>query len=124
MTDNVTGRYVRVHTNEDGVTGGLLLNSDNVPEIQNCLGAVTIPAGAPRTDTIAHATSEVMYVASGSGKLHTDQGALDFRKGHAIFIPAASWHALENTGKEDLISVFSFPSPTRPPTQTRDASQP
>lgn len=123
MTDTVTGKYVQVVSDpENPPAGNLLLSGDNVPEIQNCLGAVTIPSGAPRTDMIAHATSEVMYVAQGTGRLHTDQGNLDFERGQAIFIPAASWHALENTGAEDLVSVFSFPLPGRPPTRTKDTS--
>ncbi|MFF3468972.1 cupin domain-containing protein [Streptomyces sp. NPDC002619] len=123
MADAITGRYVQVTLDPaNPPADGLLLSGNNVPEIQNCLGAVTIPPGTLRTDTIAHATSEVMYVAQGSGRLHTDQGVLDFERGQAIFIPAASWHALENTGAEDLVSVFSFPLPTRPPTQANDAS--
>jgi len=123
MTETVTGRYVQVAASRaNQTTDGLLLSSQNVPEIQNSLGAVTVPSGAPKTGMIAHATSEVMYVAQGSGRLHTDQGTLEFEQGHAIFIPGASWHALENTGTEDLISVFSFPLPTRPPTQSKDAS--
>ncbi|MGW4488726.1 FCD domain-containing protein [Amycolatopsis sp. NPDC004368] len=123
MTDAITGRYVQVTADPaNPPADGLLLSGSNVPEIQNCLGAVTIPAGAPKTGTIAHATSEVMYVAQGSGRLHTDQGVMDFERGQAIFIPAASWHALENTGAEDLVSVFSFPLPNRPPTQADDAS--
>ncbi len=123
MADAITGRYVQVTPDPaNPPADGLLLSGNNVPEIQNCLGAVTIRRGAPRTDTIAHATSEVMYVAQGSGRLHTDQGVLDFERGQAIFIPAASWHALENTGAEDLVSVFSFPLPTRPPTQANDDS--
>lgn len=120
MADAITGKYVQVVPDPASPPAdGLLLSGRNVPELQNCLGAVTIPAGASRTDMIAHATSEVMYVAQGSGRLHTDQGVLDFERGQAIFIPAASWHALENTGAGDLVSVFSFPLPTRPPTQTR-----
>ncbi|MCI2423313.1 cupin domain-containing protein [Saccharopolyspora sp. K220] len=123
MTDIITGKYVQVIPDPaNPPADGLLLSGNNVPEIQNCLGAVTIPPGAPRTETVAHATSEVMYVAQGSGRLRTDQGDLDFERGQAIFIPAASWHALENTGAEDLVSVFSFPMPTRPPTRTEDAS--
>ncbi|QRP42645.1 cupin domain-containing protein [Amycolatopsis sp. FDAARGOS 1241] len=123
MTDSVTGKYVQVTVDPaNPPADGLLLSGTNVPEIQNCLGVATIPPGAPRTETIAHATSEVMYVAQGVGRLHTDQGVLDFERGQAIFIPAASWHALENTGTEDLVSVFSFPSPSRPSTQAKRVS--
>ncbi|WP_432854414.1 cupin domain-containing protein [Amycolatopsis sp. CA-161197] len=125
MTDSVTvtGKYVQVtYDPANPPADGLLLSAANVPEIQNCLGVVTIPAGSPRTDTIAHATSEVMYVAQGTGQLHTDKGVIDFERGQAIFIPAASWHALENTGGEDLVSVFSFPSPSRPSTRAKRVS--
>jgi quercetin dioxygenase-like cupin family protein len=60
-----------------------------------------------------------MFVAAGRGELRTDDGVIPFAKGDAIFIPAGEWHWLINTGAEDLVSVFSFPRPDRPPTQTR-----
>lgn len=118
----ITGTYVHVTAHDSKhAADGLLLSSENVPELQNCLGAVTIPPETPKTEMIAHATSEVMYVAKGCGRLHTDQGILEFEQGDALFIPVASWHALENTGESDLVSVFSFPLPTRPPTRSEDA---
>lgn len=124
MTETITGKYVQVVSDPaNPPADGLLLSGENVPEIQNSLGAVTIRPGSPKTKMVAHATSEVMYVAQGSGRLHTDQGTLDFERGQAIFIPAASWHALENTGTGDLVSVFSFPLPTRPPTRTKDSAR-
>jgi mannose-6-phosphate isomerase-like protein (cupin superfamily) len=98
---------------------GLLLSSVNVPEIQNCLGVATVPEGfASDTETV-HTTDEIMYVAAGSGELRKRGEPITFRQGDAIFIPAGEWHSLANTGTGDLVSVFSFPYPGRPQSQTR-----
>lgn len=118
MNTSPTGAFVHV-TSDPNSSGGLLLSQENVPEIQNCLGAVTLQPGAAGTEALAHATSEVMYVAQGSGALHTEQGAIEFARGDAIFIPAGQWHWLANTGSEPVVSVFSFPAPYRPTSQAR-----
>jgi mannose-6-phosphate isomerase-like protein (cupin superfamily) len=99
--------------------GGLLLSSANVPEIQNCLGVATIPEGVVLEVETAHTTGEVMYVAAGSGELRKRGEPIPFRQGDAIFIPAGEWHSLANTGVGDLISVFSFPHPARPASESR-----
>jgi len=101
------------------ITGGLLLSQANVPDIETCLGAVTMTAGAVSTDAVSHDTNEVMYVAAGRGELRTDNAVIPFATGDAIFIPAHAWHWLANTGESDLVSVFSFPTPERPPSRSR-----
>lgn len=98
---------------------GLLLSSVNVPEIQNCLGVATIPEGVTLDRETVHSTGEVMYVAAGSGELRKRGEPIAFRQGDAIFIPAGEWHSLANTGVGDLVSVFSFPYPVRPQSESR-----
>lgn len=92
----------------------MLLSDENVSDIANCLGVASIPPGDPPTTEIAHSTSEVMFVAAGTGQLITPGATVAFSKGDAIFIPADLPHALQNNGSETLVSVFSFPSPNRP----------
>lgn len=126
MSDNDTDGFVRSRADEtpqgsspQPVSGGLLLSQANVPDIENCLGAVTMAAGVVSAEAVKHETSEVMYVAAGRGELRTEEGTIPFSKGDAIFIPAGEWHWLANTGEDDLVSVFSFPRPDRPTTQNR-----
>jgi oxalate decarboxylase/phosphoglucose isomerase-like protein (cupin superfamily) len=40
--------------------------------------------------------------------------------GQALYVPAKIWHAVLNPGGEDLVMVFSFPSPDYPPTERRE----
>jgi oxalate decarboxylase/phosphoglucose isomerase-like protein (cupin superfamily) len=40
--------------------------------------------------------------------------------GQALYVPAKVWHTVVNPGAEDLVMVFSFPSPDYPPTERRD----
>jgi quercetin dioxygenase-like cupin family protein len=68
---------------------------------------------------VCHETEEVAYVVSGSGELQLDDGAVPFREGDAMCIPAGVWHAVVNTGDDDVIMVFGFPHPDYPPTERR-----
>jgi quercetin dioxygenase-like cupin family protein len=68
---------------------------------------------------VRHETEEVAYVASGSGELRLDDEAVPFRKGDALHIPAGVWHAVANTGDEDVVMVFGFPHPEYPPTERK-----
>ncbi len=68
---------------------------------------------------VRHETEEVAYVVSGSGEIRLDDGAVPFREGDALHIPAGVWHAVANTGEEDVLMVFGFPHPDYPPTERR-----
>jgi mannose-6-phosphate isomerase-like protein (cupin superfamily) len=109
--------FVRHRAGPDG--SGLLLSSVNVPDIKNCLGIATVPEGIALDVETVHSTGEVMYVAAGSGELRKRGEPIAFRQGDAIFIPAGEWHSLANTGVGDLVSVFSFPYPGRPVSESR-----
>jgi quercetin dioxygenase-like cupin family protein len=68
---------------------------------------------------VCHETEEVAYVVSGTGELRLDDGAVAFGEGDALRIPAGVWHAVVNTGDENVIMVFGFPYPDYPPTERR-----
>ena len=68
---------------------------------------------------VCHECEEVAYVVSGTGELRLEDGAVSFREGDAMHIPAGLWHAVANTGEEDVIMVFAFPHPDYPPTERR-----
>jgi len=68
---------------------------------------------------VRHETEEVAYVVSGSGELRLDEDAVPFAAGDALHIPAGVWHAVANTGEEDVVMVFGFPHPDYPPTERR-----
>ena len=68
---------------------------------------------------VCHETEEVAYVVSGSGELRLDGDAVAFGPGDALRIPAGIWHAVVNTGAEDVVMVFGFPHPDYPPTERR-----
>ena len=69
---------------------------------------------------VRHETEEVAYVVSGTGELRLDDEAVPFAAGQGLFIPAGVWHAVANTGAEDVAMVFGFPHPDYPPTQRRE----
>ena len=75
----------------------------------------------PQTELtkVKHEAEEFAYVVSGSGELRLDGEAVPFRAGDAVHIPAGIWHAVVNTGDEDIVMVFGFPHPDYPPTERR-----
>ena len=68
---------------------------------------------------VRHEVEEVAYVVSGTGELRLDEDAVPFRQGDALHIPARIWHAVVNTGDQDVVMVFGFPHPDYPPTERR-----
>jgi quercetin dioxygenase-like cupin family protein len=73
------------------------------------------------TAMVSHETEEVAYVVSGSGELRLDGENVPFAAGQGLFVPAGVWHAVANTGQEDMVMVFGFPHPDYPPTERRGA---
>ena len=68
---------------------------------------------------VRHETEEVAYVVAGAGELRLDDATVAFRAGEALHIPADVWHAVANTGNEDVVMVFAFPHPDYPPSERR-----
>ncbi len=67
---------------------------------------------------VRHETEEVAYVVAGAGELRLDDGA-GRRSARATrsTSPPGVWHAVANTGDEDVVMVFGFPHPDYPPTE-------
>jgi quercetin dioxygenase-like cupin family protein len=68
---------------------------------------------------VRHEAEEVAYVVSGSGELRLEGEAVPFERGDALHVPPGVWHAVANTGDEDVVMVFGFPHPDYPPTDRR-----
>jgi quercetin dioxygenase-like cupin family protein len=68
---------------------------------------------------VCHESEEFAYVVQGSGELRLDGEPVSFQTGDALFIPAGIWHAVANTGDEDVVMVFGFAHPEYPPTERR-----
>ena len=69
---------------------------------------------------VSHETEEVAYVVSGTRRApaRRRRGAVRSRATR-MHIPAGVWHAVANTGDEDVVMVFGFPHPDYPPTERR-----
>jgi quercetin dioxygenase-like cupin family protein len=72
------------------------------------------------TAMVSHETDEVAYVIAGSGELRLDGESIPFGPAQGLFIQAGVWHAVANTGSDDVVMVFGFPHPDYPPTQRRE----
>lgn len=102
----------------NGSWNKLALTSQTVPGIVSSLGYSVFKPGTV-LQMVSHEVEEVAFVIAGHGELRLDDGAVPFAAGQALHIPPRLWHAVANTGDEDVIMVFGFPYPTFPPTERR-----
>lgn len=96
----------------------MVLTGDSVPGIASSLGYSVFTPGTV-TGMVSHEVEEVAYVLAGRGELRTDGAPVAFTAGQALHIPPRLWHAVANTGGEDMIMLFGFPHPGYPPTERR-----
>jgi quercetin dioxygenase-like cupin family protein len=94
----------------------MLVTGDRVPGTASSIGYSVFRSGAV-LPPVRHQVEEVAYVVAGAGELRLDDGAVPFRSGDALHIPAGIWHAVANTGDEDVVMIFGFPHPDYPPTE-------
>lgn len=102
----------------NGSWSRMVLTGDTSPGIASSLGYSVFTPGTV-TGMVAHDVEEVAYVLAGRGELRTDGDPVAYAAGDAIHIPPKLWHAVANTGDEDLVMVFGFPHPGYPPTERR-----
>jgi quercetin dioxygenase-like cupin family protein len=96
----------------------MVVTRETAPGAASSLGYSVFTPGTA-TGMVAHEVEEVAYVVSGRGELRTDGEAVPFTAGQALHIPPGLWHAVANTGDEDVVMVFTFPHPAYPPTERR-----
>lgn len=99
----------------------MVLNDKSLEGNGSSLGYSVFTPGCV-TAMVSHETEEVAYVLSGSGELRLDGESVPFAAGQGLFVAAGTWHAVANTGTEDVTMVFGFPYPDYPPTERKDAS--
>lgn len=97
----------------------MVLNGKSLQRNASSLGYSVFTPGCV-TAMVAHQTEEVAYVVAGSGELRVEGESVPFAAGQGVFVPAGVWHAVANTGAEDVVMVFGFPHPDYPPTERRD----
>jgi mannose-6-phosphate isomerase-like protein (cupin superfamily) len=102
----------------NGSWSRMVLTGANVMGIVSSLGYSVFTPGTVLAP-VSHDVEEVAFVVSGRGELRLDDGAVPFGPGQALHIPARLWHAVANTGDEDVVMVFGFPYPAYPPTERR-----
>jgi quercetin dioxygenase-like cupin family protein len=102
----------------NGSWSRMVLTGETAPGIASSLGYSVFTPGTV-TGMVAHEVEEVAFVLAGQGEIRTDAGPVPFRAGQALHIPPGLWHAVANTGDEDVVMVFGFPYPDYPPTERR-----
>ena len=98
----------------------LLVTDQTVSGNTSSLGYSVFAAGTATAD-LSHAVEELAYVVSGRGAIRLEDEQLEVRGGQGLFIPARMWHTVANPSDEDLVMVFSFPSPGYPATDRRES---
>ena len=80
----------------------MVLNDRSVAGNRASLGYSVFTPGCV-TALVAHETEEVAYVVSGSGELRLEGESVPFAAGQGLFVPAGVWHAVANTGEQDVV---------------------
>lgn len=102
----------------NGSWSKMVLTGDTVSGIVSSLGYSVFKPGTELA-MVSHDTEEVAFVVAGRGEVRIEHGSVQVAPGQAIHIPARFWHAVVNTGDDDLIMVFGFPYPAYPPTERK-----
>jgi quercetin dioxygenase-like cupin family protein len=102
----------------NGSWSRMVLTQETASGIASSLGYSVFTPGTV-TGMVAHEVEEVAYVLAGRGELRTDGDPVTFAAGQALHIPPRLWHAVANTGDEDMVMIFGFPYPDYPPTERR-----
>ena len=84
----------------------------------SALGYSVFKPGTSTAD-LSHEVEELAYIVSGRGVIRLETGDVPVAAGQALYVPAKLWHTVVNPGDENLVMVFSFPSPGYPPTERR-----
>ena len=96
----------------------MALTRETAPGIVSSLGYSVFKPGTV-LQMVSHEVEEVAFVVAGEGELRLEAGAVPFAAGQALHIEPGVWHAVANTGTEDVVMVFGFPHPDYPPTERR-----
>lgn len=59
-------------------------------------------------DGAAHEEDEIYYILSGHGKLRLDDEIIDVYPNQVVFIPAGVFHALDNRGSDEDLTILTF----------------
>lgn len=51
---------------------------------------------------------ELIFIHKGEGTLTLDEQLIEVKTGTVAFVPRGTWHALDNTGKENWLMVFQY----------------
>ena len=73
--------------------------------------AVPQPGDKPRGPHRHHDFEECIYVLSGQGTMHAENGQHAVKRGDILLVPAGEKHMTLNTGGEPLVLLCFFPTP-------------
>ena len=94
----------------------MMITGARCPGANSALGYSVFTPGTV-TGMVSHAVEELAFVVQGQGELRLEERNLHYAAGQALYIPAHTWHAVANTGEENVIMLFTFPHPDYPPTE-------
>jgi mannose-6-phosphate isomerase-like protein (cupin superfamily) len=100
----------------------VLVAEQTVEGNASALGYSVFKPGTSTAD-LSHSVEELAYIVSGRGVIRLETGDVAVAAGQALYVPARVWHTVVNPGSEDLTMVFSFPSPSYPPTERREPAR-
>ena len=84
-------------TTADGSTIRSILDTTNAPVQNQSLAEASLPAESSTTRHFHKRSEELYFILSGEGTMEIDGETRPVTVGHAILIPANSWHQITAT---------------------------
>ena len=92
---------------ESAIRWKILISSEKESSNGLVTGLAELPVGA-RLPLHHHEPDESYYVVSGRGKVEIDGHEAEIGPGSAMYVPSNAKHAVQCTGEEPLVFVFTF----------------
>ena len=94
---------------ESHLTWRTLIGRPDTPTAGLSGGVAELAPDGGRLEPHRHAPAELYHVLAGTGVVVVGEECFDVRAGSTVFIPPATWHAIENTGPDALRLFSCFP---------------
>lgn len=91
------------------ITWRTLVGRPDSPTVGLSGGVAELVPGGGRLELHRHAPAEVYHFLAGSGTVTVGDDSFAVRAGSTVFVPPATWHAIENTGDTVLRLFYCFP---------------
>lgn len=99
-----------------GSFSNLLLTKSSISKNKTMMGYSVFKPGTDTKQKVHLSAEELGYVIAGTGKITVGDKVYPFKQNDSLYVPRGVPHGVRNDGKEDVVMVFFFSTPSYPKT--------